>query len=238
MTRMNTIAPMLSALALATSLSACTNFITGPTTTEERRVSGYSFVEVASGFDVEIRLDTTEGVTIEAPEEAMKHIETIVSGDRLHIGLDNVFNGSFSPRRAIVRVRSLRGVAASGGTEIEGVGTFTAPDFSLEASGGSRVTLSVTAGRTGMSASGGSEITLRGSSDNLAIESFSGGGRFHGFDYATSVTTLEASGGSRLDVRAAARLDVDASGGSAIYYRGHPTITSDLSGGSKIVDAN
>jgi hypothetical protein len=231
------VTPILSALLFGAALASCGQTVTGPTTVVERAVKGYSVVEIASGFEAEIRLDTVEGVSIEAPEGAMSHIITRVAGDRLVVELDDLVSGAFSPRRVIVHVRTLRGVAASGGTTITGAGTFGAESFTIDASGGSIMTLDLATSRTDVSSSGGSIITLRGHTDVLDA-SYSGGGRFNGYDFPTRTAGVEASGGSRVDVRAAERLEVDASGGSNVYYKGHPIVASDLSGGSHIYDAN
>lgn len=227
-----------AAIVMSTVLGACKESIAGPATTVTRPLSGFTRIDVEDGFDVEIRKDVTEDVTIEAPEGAMAHIITVVEGNRLRVYVDDIISSMFSPRRIIIRVRSLEEIELSGGTELTGVGTFDAPNFTLGASGGSNATLTIAATRTEVQASGGSVVSLRGSTDILDIESYSGGGRFHGFDLNARVVELDASGGSRLDVRASERLDVSASGGCEINYKGRPAITSDLTGGSTIIDAN
>ncbi len=256
------IAMFCALAALCTiGLAACNDsgITPGNTTTTPRNVKDFTHLDISHGFEVVVIRDTAESVTIEAPEGWQSKIRTYVSEGTLHINIeDNIFSGSFSPRKAYVHMKSLASVEASGGSRVSSIDTFSAEAFAMQGSGGSSINLRLTAGAIRCEASGGTSITIAGTArnvtvascsgssrvavtgtaDDLTVEECSGGSEVHAFDLPTGTAAVDASGGSSVDVRAANELNADASGGSTVRYKGHPHITQHLSGGSRLVDAN
>jgi hypothetical protein len=71
--------------------------------------------------------------------------------------------------------------------------------------------------------SGGSGVTLSGSAGDVTIDA-SGGSQVDLSAFVAANADVEASGGSQVTVNASGRLDADASGGSKIFYVGSPTL--------------
>lgn len=111
---------------------------------------------------------------------------------------------------------SLSLLRVSGGARVR-AGGVEAPDFALEASGGSEVRVEGWAGQLDLEASGGSTVDLHGLPvDGLALDA-SGGSHVHA--HVTELLTGVLSGGSRLtcEGQPASRL-VSTSGGSGVNY--------------------
>jgi len=82
--------------------------------------------------------------------------------------------------------------------------------------------------------SGGSFTEMEGSANKISIEA-SGGSRLDLSDFPVHDAYVEFSGGSRGTINIDGRLDADLSGGSQLYYIGEPTLGDiDMSGGSTI----
>jgi len=226
-------------LALMTLASCGDISVTpGKTVTTTRSAQNFSRIDVSDGFDVEIAVGAVEELRVEAPEGYQQYINTAVSGGRLRIWLQDNVSGNFSPRRILLRVKSLEEIEASGGCGITMTDTLRGETFAIASSGGSRFTMPLAVGSVHCGASGGSVLKLSGTAGSLVINNFSGGSRLRGFDLSAADVTVHASGGSNLEVRASDHLEVNASGGSEIYYRGHPGMTINLSGGSRVIDTN
>jgi hypothetical protein len=104
----------------------------------------------------------------------------------------------------------------SGGAHAQAAGV-EAPDFALEASGGSDVRVGGRAGQLDLEVSGGSTVDLRALPvDGLALDA-SGGSQVHA--HVTDLLTGVLSGGSRLtcEGQPASRL-LSTSGGSGVNY--------------------
>lgn len=227
----------LGLIGLAT-LSACEKSVDpGNTIIQTRPVESFTRIDVSGGFEVMITGGAADEVKVEAPEGYQSYIHTDFHAGKLQVYVEDRVSSNFSPKRLILTMKSLEGIEASGGCRVTGNGTFQADHMSIDVSGGTHVTLAMETGVLDCGASGGSQLDLSGSAD-AASENFSGASELHAFTLETTSTTIDASGGSTLDVRAKGSLHVDASGGSVIAYKGRPAIVQTLSGGSKLIDAN
>ncbi|MBS1912814.1 MAG: DUF2807 domain-containing protein [Bacteroidetes bacterium] len=258
----NTLAILsVAALAGCVGLASCNDLSVTPgnTVTSTRDVHGFSRIDITHGFDVIVTKDTTESLTIEAPEGWQPRIQTYVKDGTLHIDVDDaVFSSSFTPRRAYLHLVTLNGISASGGSHVSSSDVFTSDAFSLNGSGGSGIDLHVNAGTLECEASGGStftitgttgavnvehcsgssDITIAGTAQSMNLGECSGGSRVHAFDLRTATAVVDASGGSAVEVSVSSDLNASASGGSKVRYKGHPHLTQHASGGSSIEDAN
>ena len=113
----------------------------------------------------------------------------------------------------------------------------TMPELTgLELSGGTHCTVTGFESTKALDfdVSGGSHATLTGSAGDVTIDA-SGGSDVDLSAFSVVDANVEASGGSEVTVNASGRLDADASGGSDIYYLGSPTLgTIEESGGGEV----
>ena len=82
--------------------------------------------------------------------------------------------------------------------------------------------------------SGGSHAEMEGSANKISVEA-SGGSRLDLSDFPVHNAQVDLSGGSHATINLDGRLDADLSGGSQLYYIGEPALGDiDTSGGSII----
>lgn len=203
--------------------------------TEDRTVSAFSTIRVEGGIDVSLSQSGRARVTVEAEDDSLEDVITVVEDGELRISRARssgfrVFGGG-----AVVHVEfaQLSGIEASGGSDIDGRGEIRLDDLSIGASGGSDIDLDVQAKRIEFRVSGGSDIDLQGSTDSLEITA-SGGSDVSAGKLAASRVKLLLSGGSDAIVNAKEAIEVDASGGSDVRILGNPaqrTVNNDRSSG-------
>jgi hypothetical protein len=113
----------------------------------------------------------------------------------------------------------------------------TMPELTgLDMSGGSHCTASGFESTRALrfELSGGSGVTFSGSAGDVTIDA-SGGSQVDLSSFVAANADVETSGGSQVTVNVTGRLDADASGGSKVYYLGSPTLgLIDESGGAEI----
>ncbi|MCC6454747.1 MAG: DUF2807 domain-containing protein [Caldilineaceae bacterium] len=252
-------------IASALLLSSCT-FISlqgsGNMITEGREVSNFEEVEVCCGMQLLLTQGDREQLTLEAEDNIMPEIETIVRGRTLTVRFRPAF-GSFGirtsrPVRVHLEMPTIHGITISGGGSLDTetiesdqirvtfsggsrgmIGTLEAETGALETSGGSELRIeSLTADSLDTEASGGGGVTIRAGTATKQEVTASGGAHYRAAGLESEVARLEVSGGSEAAVWVTESLDVGASGGSSVEYTGNPTIDQEASGGSSINSAN
>src|SRR5438093_9202 len=94
---------------------------------------------------------------------------------------------------------------------------------------------------SGVSVSGGIDLDLSygdeavaGRATTLSVEAH-GGSDFKGYDLTTEICSLEASGGSDIEVTANKELSARANGASDIHYKGQPNVKEAKASGASSV---
>lgn len=234
----------------------------GKVVSETREVSDFEEVEVCCGM----RLILTQGdetqLTLEADDNLLPEIETLVRGGTLTVRFRNsvgLFNFRLSqPATVYLQLPTIHGVTLSGGGSLETevietdrialefsggsrgmIGALQAENIDLLASGGSQVEIdTIDADTFDVEVSGGGRATLNGGTTTNQRVVASGGSHYEAAAVEGETATLEVSGGGEAAVWVTAVLNVEASGGSNVEYTGNPTIDQQLSGGSKLRAVN
>ncbi|MCC9165344.1 head GIN domain-containing protein [Pontibacter harenae] len=199
---------------------------------QTRKVSGISGIDVSGGFQVELTLGNNESVRLEAEENLLSNIKTVVRNGVLHIYNDKSISSSKS-MKAYITLRDLTSIDISGGVKVVGKSVFKPSKLTLDMSGGTSVKLAVETSSINADMSGASKIELTGRTNTLVMD-MSGASNVNAEGLQAKRVSVEASGASKIRVHATESLDIDASGASNIAYKGNPRVTSDTSGGTKI----
>lgn len=205
---------------------------------QPRTVAAFQAVQAGGGIDVFLTQGPTAAVVVEAAPEVQSHITTTVQGNTLQVGweqdhswrkmLSNKGTGKVSVYITCPRLTAL---GVSGGSDAKGETPFTAADdLRLSASGGSDITVTVTAKSLSSHASGGGDITVSGRVERQEV-SISGGSDYHAFALQSTTAEINASGGSDAAVLVSGELRTRASGGSAVRYKGDARVVSAQSSG-------
>jgi len=201
---------------------------------EDRDVPAFSAVHISAGMKANIDIGPRRPVHIEADEETLRLIETVVEGDTLEVRFKShaFWHGEHNVRLTI-QTPELRGVGASGGSIVRAV--FSRGQRSeVEASGGSEITArGVDATELDAQASGGSILTIDGSADRVTVQ-LSGGSQLHGRDFSARDANVHGSGGSQAELKASGKLRGSLSGGSQLHVTGGASTNVATSGGSEV----
>lgn len=203
---------------------------------ETRPLEGFESIAVGGGIDLVVRQGNRFVVEVVA-EKALADIVTEVKGDRLEIGRrrEGFFDWADGELGSVnVTLPKLVGLTASGGSDAVAEGTFSSDELELVASGGSDLTIDVSATELLLQASGGSDLRVSGTARTARAHS-SGGSDLDASRLTVDDVEVHSSGGSDLAVGVRERITGNASGGSDVTYTGNPrTVDVDSSGGSDV----
>lgn len=212
--------------------------LSGNVIREARMVDSFTELNICCGMYLEVTQGDETSVELEADENLLPEIETIVRGEQLTVQFRSriTFMPQFRSGRITIYVTmpEVRALELSGGSNgtIEALQT---DDLRLDLSGGSRLSIdTLTAEQLTAELSGGAEIRVGDGTVTEQTVNVSGGGEYLLEDVRSDIANLDLSGGSRAEIWVLERLRVDASGGSNLTYRGSPTTEQDISGGSRV----
>lgn len=221
--------PMLRSLLLSLSLIAATAASAQTTVfdpnAQPRTVNSFTAISVAGGVDLYVSEGKEEALVVSArTAEFRDAIKTEVRNGTLYIKFEwrdgrNWTLGSNKQLKAYVSYKALKGLSASGGSDVIVDGTLRSESLSLEVSGGSDFLGRLDVGNLNIDASGGSDVDISGRAAKMSIDA-SGGSDVAGFELTAEECTVDASGGSDVSVTVTGNLRADASGGSDVTYKG------------------
>jgi len=219
------------------SLSGCSGLDckkgSGKMITETRKVTSFDKINISGGFDVIIKQDTAETLSITADDNLMDAIKNDVSGNKLEVKT----KGSVcSSGKLVINIslRDLSKIETSGAVNVTSGGKITTKDLAIDASGASKITLDLSSNNITTTGSGSTELNLTGQASSHSV-SFSGSGSLNAPDFVVAKYTIESSGASHCKINVLNELNVSSTGVSDIEYRGNPTkIHEDKSGASTL----
>jgi hypothetical protein len=200
-------------------LAACSGPVVGDTVigsgnlvSRSFPLKGFSEINANSGAQVEVTRAGGFTVEVQVDDNVEPMLDLSVVGDTLRIRLD-VDSQINVTLRVLVTMPELTGVTLNGGSTLQG--ELAGEDLDTNLNGGSRTTLTGTAGRVTIEANGGSRALL----GNLAA------GDVH----------VTANGGSHVEINASGEVTGQANGGSQVGVGGSPTsVDVDTNGGAQV----
>jgi hypothetical protein len=237
--------PLLALILLAAFQSvACGNITeamnaerirgSGKIVSEPRNVRGFSEVSLRGSGELTISQGNTESLTVEADDNILPKIDTVVEGDKLSIGVER--GVSISPSRTIrytLTVRDLSNVELSGSGTIR-AGAVRSDDFQIKLSGSGEIRidgLSASSVRSQISGSG--DIELRGKVFQQEVR-ISGSGDYIASELQSDSTSVATSGSGDARVWAEKELSVRISGSGDVDYQGDPSVSKHVSGSGNV----
>ncbi|MDQ7947718.1 MAG: head GIN domain-containing protein [Pedobacter sp.] len=202
-------------------------------------VKDFNSIGVSSGIDLYLTQGPSENLTIKGSQDLIKDVVVEQEGNSLTIKYKEGINWSRMFKNQSIKVyvtyKSLKAVAASGGSDVYTENTLKSDALSVAASGGSDVKLTLSVKNFRLAISGGSDAELRGTGENISIAA-SGGSDIEAFNFVAENAKVIVSGGSDANINVSKALDAMASGGSDINYKGNPAVKKN--GVSKSGDIN
>ncbi len=197
--------------------------LTAQTVVEERHVGAFTGVETSSVFRVHLIQGDYISLEIEAPEEHMEHIETIVEDGILFIDYTERAR-NLTDLMVHITAPDFTYLHAGGASAISSVSTITSHTLKLKVSGASRMDLTVEADHLTTDISGACNIKLAGRATLHEITA-SGVSGVRAYDLETITTDVNSSGTSTVRITVLESLTADVSGTSSVIYRGDPPLS-------------
>ncbi len=220
---------------------------------ETRNVESFTSISSESFFDVFIIQDSIEQVIVEAEENLLPYIRTIVNESTLilreqnHTCLDNTL-----PVKITVKVRNLEKVSLTGSGNIQGnsqINTHTlevdltgSGNIEMEANaqqveawlgGSGNIDLGTTSNDLKATITGSGDIHIRGNTlDSDLTITGSGDILAYGLTQDNCFVTISGSGNVYVSVND--YLDVKITGSGSVFYRGSPQVKANITGSGQV----
>jgi hypothetical protein len=204
-----------------------------------REAKDFHGIHVSSAFTVYISEGTTESVAVSSTvAKDMEKIKVFVKDGILHIKMENNFKLNIGTQKrefkAYVTYKKLDELDISGACDVFVNGVLKAENLSIDLSGASDLKAKLDVEKLSVDLSGASDAVLSGSAKQVNIDA-SGASSFKGFDLATDICNLDASGASDIKITVNKELSAEASGASDIHYKGSGVIKDVRNSGSSSI---
>ncbi len=214
-------------LVVAVVVNACS----GVTRTETREVSGFNAVSVSSFGELQVRQGEVESLTIEAPSDYLRYLETSVVDGTLNISTRRGFVGA--PVRRVVyilTVKELKDLSFSGAGTVKVLEGLKSDDLRLNLSGAGSIEIdSLTAESLTVNFSSAGAIVVTGKVEKQSV-TMSGVGSYEAGDLESESAEVVLTGAGSAVVWAHDTLKVTVSGVGSVGYFGNPQVTQNISG--------
>jgi len=228
---------MLSACAVIIFSSAIAQKTFNDPNAAIRNVSSFHAIQISDGIDLYLT-QGNEALAVSAINEEVRNKITTKVEDgvlKIYYGHEGVtLDRGNKKMKAYVSFKTLDKLQASGGSDVYADEGISATELNVHLSGGSDFHGRVNSSKLQMEANGGSDVYVSGKATTLLINA-TGGSDFHGYDLISDNCSVNASGGSDVNITCNKELNVNASGGSDVYYKGDGSIKNMNSGGSSSV---
>jgi predicted small secreted protein len=198
---------------------------------ENRDVHGFEGISLGGIGDLHIEVGSSEGLRIVAEENLMRHIESDVRGDILHIKTRTGVN--LRPTESIdyyLTVTNLQSITLSGLGRIDAP-ALEATAFEVDISGAGDIQIAeLNADRLDVAISGLGGLDIDGGYAERQHITISGSGNCTTRELESQEANVRISGLGSATVWASDRLDAAISGSGSVRYVGNPQISQSISG--------
>ena len=190
--------------------------------TEKRSVGSFDNIKIAGAYSVFLSENSSEGITIEADDNLMEYISTIVNGSTLIIENDEKIKSS-KGISIYIDYKHLDKIDISGACELKNEEVLKTDDFQLKMSGAGDVELRVDVESFELNLSGAGDIELKGVANTFDVQ-MSGAGNLDAYDLDSRHCIIDIGGVGSANVRAEEEINAKISGVGNVSYKGNPTL--------------
>lgn len=217
-------------------LSSCLESITGNgvRATENRTVSFFNKVKSDGSFNVYITNGEETDVLVVADENLLQYIETYVSGETLHLDIEEMHSvKAVVPLEVYITTPELKGISQSGSGKIV-ADYYEANHFDIVLSGSGSILSEFTSSSADVLLSGSGRIEISGLTDDAEVV-ISGSGNIEGADFAVTNCETHTSGSGNMWLSVEDELESHISGSGNVYYYGNPSVDKRISGSGNVI---
>ena len=184
----------------------------GKRQTETRQVGPFTAIETDGAFDIEVVCGKTVSVEVEADDNVLPLVSTLVSGNKLELKPVGGYSTAEAPKIKI-----------------------TVPNIdAFSTNGAGKVQISgVSNDKLQIYANGAPQITVAGNTKMIGIDT-NGAAKIDTHNLRAPHAVVDSKGVSRVDLGVADRLDVTVSGPSHVTYKGDPVVNKTIHGPGKV----
>ncbi len=221
------------AILLAIFIAAA--FFANAQVKQDRNVAAFTSINIGGSFKIYLRMGEKSALTVIADKDVIDNVKSTVSNGVLEVDLDEDWwddsnNGKIELYITVVNIREIN---LSGACTLETKNTIKAPTLDIDLSGATKLDAQLSCDILEMELSGASKITLTGNCTKLNVEA-SGASAIYAADLHTKISSIDASGACKAELKVANELNVDASGACKVYYSGNPTVNQNVSGAASV----
>ena len=207
-------------------------------TKEERNVSSFTGVAVSLSADVQLTQGSPQRVVIEASENDLENIVTVVRGGILEIKREPLWRGNLKNVTIWITMPEVDALNLSGSASILAERALTADELEIKVSGSGKIDLRELKGNElSIIISGSGNVNLAGMADEMDI-ALSGSGGVRAQSLTVSECSVRISGSGNCDVDATDELEARISGSGRITYYSNPEVDASVSGSGRITKGN
>ena len=204
---------------------------------QDRKVSGFTSLDVSGAFKVYLSQGATQSVIIEADDNLMDKIETEVVGGKLRISTKHHIINAKS-LKVYITATQMESIELSGAVDLQTQTRLSGTSLSVDVSGASDSKIELAVQKLEVSSSGGSSLQLIGTATEVKMD-VSGAVDLHAFDLLTEKFNLSMSGAGEADINVKNELNADISGAASVRYKGNPAkLVEDISGAGSVRKAD
>jgi len=190
---------------------------------EARDASGYTAVWSGGAFDVDISYGNSNSITIEADENLLPYIETVVEGNELKLRTKKGYNlKSKTKMKVAISLTKLTSLHVSGSGNVRGDGNFSnegTTKISISGSGDIRLNFDKFSALD-VAISGSGNMHLKGKETSKINAAVSGSGNVDAYDVSASEVTAMISGSGNVNVTASKSITASIAGSGNVNYKG------------------
>jgi hypothetical protein len=206
----------------------------GNVTRQTRQVDHFTALALSVGGSVEVRLGSTEGVSVETDDNLQSLIETTVENGTLRIR-PLKRDQQLEPRalKIVVQARTVERLAVTGSGTVVADGLH-GHNLAFDVAGsGSILTKHLDGESVAVSLAGSGTLRAGGKADRLQV-SVGGSGQVQAGQLAARDVTASVSGSGQAQVWAREALNVNVVGSGDIGYYGDPRLTTSVLGSGSV----
>ncbi|MBR1808702.1 MAG: DUF2807 domain-containing protein [Paludibacteraceae bacterium] len=164
---------------------------------------------------VTVSRDTATGFKAEVRDSVLR-----ISTDKRHVSV-------------WVQVPEIKSIVAGSAAKVSTQGIVNCDNLTVDATGASKINMSVNASQVTVNADGASKISLNGNAERLHLTA-SGASKVDADDMSVSIANAEAHGASKVELNVSDTLNATASSMSKITYKGMPYVKTTANSGGKV----
>jgi len=200
---------------------------------EERDVSGFSGISLGIHADLYFSQGSPAKVVIEADEDQLARIETVVRDGRLKIRCES-YRTRFKDVKIWITVPDVESLSLSGSGTMTAETPISSEELEMAVSGSGNIKIpELRGGEVETAISGSGDMYLGGTAGEMKI-AISGSGSMNASGLLVNECEVSISGSGSCQVDATGELDAAISGSGRVIYFSNPVVDARVSGSGKV----